>query len=145
MQRQIGVGVVGLGWMGRVHASSYRRVVEHFPDLGVVPRLVVAADVSAQRREHAERVGFERAVQEWRAVVEDPAVDAVSITLPNAMHREVALAAIAAGKHVWVEKPVGRGIEDTVRGGRRGPGAPASSTRWDSATASRLPSSTRGR
>jgi predicted dehydrogenase len=113
MERQIGVGVVGLGWMGRVHASSYRRVLEHFPDLGVVPRLVVAADVSAQRRVHAERVGFARTAQEWRAVVEDPAVDAVSITLPNAMHREVALAAIEAGKHVWVEKPVGRGIEDT--------------------------------
>jgi len=88
-------------------------VLEHFPDLGVVPRLVLAADVSAQRREHAERVGFERTAQDWRAVVEDPAVDAVSITLPNAMHREVALAAIEAGKHIWVEKPVGRGLEDT--------------------------------
>src|SRR5215210_4329973 len=114
MEQRIGVGVVGMGWMGRVHTSSYRRVLEHFPHLGVVPRPVVAADVSAERRAHAERVGFERTVQDWRAVVEHQAVDAVSITLPNAMHREVALAAIGAGKHVWVEKPVGRGIEDTV-------------------------------
>jgi predicted dehydrogenase len=114
MERRIGVGVVGMGWMGRVHTSSYRRVLEHFPHLGVVPRLVVGADVSAERRAHAERVGFERTAQDWRAVVDDPAVDAVSITLPNAMHREIALAAIEAGKHVWVEKPVGRGIEDTV-------------------------------
>ena len=114
MERRIGVGVVGMGWMGRVHTSSYRRVLEHFPHLAVVPRLVVAADASAERRAHAERVGFERTADDWRAVVEDPMVDAVSITLPNAMHREVALAAIEAGKHVWVEKPVGRGIEDTV-------------------------------
>jgi predicted dehydrogenase len=114
MERRIGVGVVGMGWMGRVHTSSYRRVLEHFPDLGVVPRLVVAADVSAERRAHAERVGFERTAEDWRAVVDDPAVDAVSITLPNAMHREVAIAAIEAGKHVWVEKPVGRGIEDAA-------------------------------
>jgi len=114
MERRIGVGVVGLGWMGRVHTSSYRRVLEHFPHLGLVPRLVVGADVSAERRAHAERVGFERTADDWRAVVEDRAVEAVSITLPNAMHREVALAAIEAGKHVWVEKPVGRGIEDTV-------------------------------
>ena len=114
MDRRIGVGVVGMGWMGRVHASSYRRVLEHFPHLGVVPRLVVGADVSAERRAHADRVGFERTAEDWRAVVEDRAVDAVSITLPNAMHRDVALAAIEAGKHVWVEKPVGRGIEDTV-------------------------------
>ena len=75
---------------------------------------MVAADVSEERRAHAERVGFERTTADWRAVVEDPAVEAVSITLPNAMHREVALAAIAAGKHVWVEKPVGRSLADTV-------------------------------
>lgn len=114
MDREVGIGVIGLGWMGRVHTSAYRRVPEHFPGLGVTPRLVVAADVSADRRAHAARNGFARTVEDWRAVVEDPAVEAVSITLPNAMHREVALAAIEAGKHVWVEKPVGRGLEDTA-------------------------------
>jgi predicted dehydrogenase len=98
MEREIGVGVIGFGWMGRVHTSSYRRVIEHFPDLGVRPRLVIAADVG----------------DDWRAVLEHPDVEVVSITLPNAMHREVALAAIAAGKHVWVEKPVGRGVQDTA-------------------------------
>jgi predicted dehydrogenase len=46
-------------------------------------------------------------------VIEDPAVELVSITVPNAMHREVAVAAAEAGKHVWVEKPVGRGVSDT--------------------------------
>ncbi|HEX6388390.1 MAG TPA: Gfo/Idh/MocA family oxidoreductase [Solirubrobacteraceae bacterium] len=114
MERQIGVGVIGLGWMGRVHTSSYRRVIEHFPDLGVRPRLVIAADVGEERRTHAERVGFEATSDDWRAVLDHPDVEVVSITLPNAMHREVALATIAAGKHVWVEKPVGRGVEDTA-------------------------------
>jgi predicted dehydrogenase len=114
MEREVGVGVIGLGWMGRVHTSSYRRVLEHFPDLGITPRLVAAADVSPERRAHAEHVGVEHAVEDWHAVIEDPAVEAVSITLPNAMHREVALAAIEAGKHVWVEKPVGRGLDDVV-------------------------------
>ena len=74
------------------------------------PRLVVAADISETRRAHAERVGFERTAADWRAVLEDPAVEVVSITVPNAMHREVAVAAAEAGKHVWVEKPVGRGV-----------------------------------
>jgi predicted dehydrogenase len=114
MERQIGVGVIGLGWMGRVHTSAYRRALDHFPDLGVRPGLVRAADVSPVRREHAERMGFAATTDDWRAVIEDPAVDVVSITLPNAMHREVALAAIGAGKHVWVEKPVGRGVEETA-------------------------------
>ena len=114
MARKLGIGVVGLGWMGRVHTTSYRRLVEHFPELGVEPRLVIASDLAADRRAHAERVGFEATTEDWRAVVEHPDVEAVSVTTPNAMHREVALAAIAAGKHVWVEKPVGRGLDDTL-------------------------------
>ena len=66
MEQEIGIGVVGFGWMGRVHTSSYRRVVEHFPDLGVRPRLVVAADVSEARRRQAERVGFAATTDDWR-------------------------------------------------------------------------------
>jgi predicted dehydrogenase len=112
--RKLGIGVVGLGWMGRVHTASYRRLVEHFPELGVEPQLVIASDLAADRRAHAERVGFEATTEDWRAVVEHPDVEAVSVTTPNVMHREVALAAIAAGKHVWVEKPVGRGLDDTL-------------------------------
>lgn len=114
MDRQVGIGVIGMGWMGRVHSAAYRRLPEHFPDLGVSPRLLVAADVSEHRRAHAERVGFERTTNDWRAVIDDPAVEVVNVTLPNAMHREVATAALQAGKHVWVEKPVGLGLDDTA-------------------------------
>ena len=114
MDREIGIGVIGMGWMGRVHTAAYRRLLEHFPNLGVRPRLLMAADVSEDRRRHAERIGFETTTDDWRAVVDDPRVEVVNVTLPNAMHREVALAALEAGKHVWVEKPVGRGVEDTA-------------------------------
>jgi predicted dehydrogenase len=113
MEREVGIGVIGMGWMGRVHTAAYNRLPEHFPDLGVTPRLEVAADVSRDRRAHAERVGFARTTDDWRAVIDDPAVEVVNVTLPNVMHREVATAALEAGKHVWVEKPVGRGLEDT--------------------------------
>ena len=114
MEREIGVGVIGMGWMGRVHTSSYRRVVEHFPDLGVRPRLAIASDVAEERREHARRIGFAATTDDWRAVVDHPDVEAISVTAPNNLHREMAVAAIEAGKHVWVEKPVGRGLEDTL-------------------------------
>jgi predicted dehydrogenase len=114
MERQLGIGVIGLGWMGRVHTTSYKRAPDHFPDLGVRPRLVVAADTSAERRRQAERLGFERTVEDWRAVVEDPAVHVISVTTPNALHREIATAVVEAGKHLWVEKPVGRGVEETI-------------------------------
>ena len=114
MERQVGIGVIGMGWMGRVHTAAYKRLAEHFPDLGVRPRLRTAADTSPERRAHAERVGFERTTDDWRSVVDDPEIDVVNVTLPNRLHREVAVAALEAGKHVWVEKPVGRGLDDTA-------------------------------
>ena len=114
MAEDIGIGVIGFGWMGRVHTSSYRRVVEHFGDLGVTPRLVLASDVSPERRAHAERLGFAATTDDWRAVVEHPEIRAISVTTPNHLHREIAIAALEAGKHVWVEKPVGRGLDDTL-------------------------------
>ena len=111
--RPIGLGVVGFGWMGRVHATSYRRLAEHFPELGVRPRLIIAADGNPERRHQAARLGFDATTDDWRAVVAHPDVEAISVTVPNHMHRDVAVAAIEAGKHVRVEKPVGRGVDDT--------------------------------
>jgi len=58
-------------------------------------------------------MAFERSVEDWRAVVDDPAVDVISVTTPNVLHREIATAVAEAGKHLWVEKPVGRGVEET--------------------------------
>jgi len=101
--------------MGRVHSASYRRVREHFPECAARARLVVAADESEDRRRGAvDELGFARATDDWREVIADPDVEAVSITVPNHLHREVGLAAAAAGKHFWVEKPVGRSLAETV-------------------------------
>jgi predicted dehydrogenase len=115
MTRSLGIGLVSVGWMGRLHSTSYARLPHHFADLPVRPRLVVAADTDADRRAEAVgRLGYERAVEDWRAVIDDPAVEAISITAPNHLHHEVALAAIEAGKPFWIEKPVGRTPEETI-------------------------------
>ncbi|WOQ17431.1 Gfo/Idh/MocA family oxidoreductase [Raineyella sp. W15-4] len=105
---RVGVGVIGLGWMGRVHARAYRGVTEYFPDLGVGPRLVSAADGEVTARLAAVGVmGFQRATPDYREVLADPDVDVVSICAPNFLHHEMALAAVAAGKAFWIEKPMG--------------------------------------
>lgn len=121
-RRTIGVGVVGAGWMGHVHARAYARLPHHYPDLGVRPRLVAVADpVAAQAEDFAARHAPERVHDDWAALLKDPEVEAVSVTAPNAFHRDIAVAAAQAGRHLWIEKPVGltaddaRAVADAVR------------------------------
>ncbi len=113
--RTVGIGVIGMGWMGAAHSRAYRQVGDRFADSGIRPRLVVCADeVPARAREAQERFGFERSALRWQEVVADPAVEVVNIAAPNDMHRAIGEAAAAAGKHVFCEKPVGRSPAETA-------------------------------
>lgn len=115
MTSSVGIGVVGLGWMGQAHSRSYRRIPMHFPELGVAPELVVAADINPERAAAAqERLGFAQATTDWREAIDHPGVDAVVIAAPNKAHREIAEAAAAAGKAIFCEKPVGDAPEATA-------------------------------
>jgi len=108
----LGIGLIGSGFMGKAHALAYRNaraVMGDVPDC----RLEMLCDTPEDKASAmADQLGFARATADWRALVADPAVDVVSITTPNALHREMAEAALAAGKHVWCEKPMGLTLAD---------------------------------
>ncbi len=107
----LGVALIGTGFMGKCHAMAWRNVATAFG--GVPPRLEVLADTPAEKaRTSAGAFGFARATADWREAVNDPAVDVVSITTPNGLHREMAEAALNAGKHVWLEKPMALTVAD---------------------------------
>ncbi|MDT3766743.1 Gfo/Idh/MocA family oxidoreductase [Gleimia hominis] len=107
-KKTLGVGVISLGWMGRLHTRSYRALAEKFPELNVDIRLVACADILEENQKWATEVlGFERATADYHEVIEDPQVDVVSICAPNYLHHEIALAAAQAGKPFWIEKPMG--------------------------------------
>ncbi|MET0424429.1 MAG: Gfo/Idh/MocA family oxidoreductase, partial [Actinoplanes sp.] len=108
----LGIGVVGFGWMGRVHAQAYARVRHHYPQALRTEMVAVADDVPGRADAAAAQFGFARAVGDWHELVDDPAVQAVSITAPNFLHREMGAAFAAAGKHIWIEKPVGLSAAD---------------------------------
>ncbi len=113
MSTPLGVAVVGFGWMGLVHTQAYLRLAHHYPDLALSPRLVAVADAEPARTGGAvQRYGFQRAAAGWRELVEDPEVAAVSIAAPNYLHAEMGVAFAGAGKHVWIEKPVGLTLAD---------------------------------
>ena len=100
------VGLIGSGFMGKAHAFGYSTAARVF-DLPYEVELHTLADITdAAAAKAAPALGFARATSDWRAMVADPVIDVVNITSPNALHKEMALAAIAAGKHVHCEKPL---------------------------------------
>ena len=103
----VGVAVIGAGMAGRSHAPAYRTAQTVFGTGAPPVRLVAIADINAEFASYtAQRYGFERAETSWQAVAEAADIDAVSIVVANHLHRQIAEALLAAGKHVLCEKPL---------------------------------------
>ena len=85
-----------------------------------VDLIAVASRDQARAEEYARKWEIERAYGSYEALLEDPDVDAVYISLPNTMHAEWSIKSVEAGKHVLVEKPFSRHPEDVERSLRRG-------------------------
>jgi len=112
--RSIGVGLVSVGWMGKLHSRAYLAARQHYPELAAHAELIVAGDPDAGARGFATEVlGYREVVTDYRDVVDHPEVQVVSICSPNFLHREIALAAIEAGKPIWIEKPMGRSAAES--------------------------------
>jgi predicted dehydrogenase len=112
---EIGVGVIGFGWMGQAHSRAYRDIPVYFPESGIRPRLVSVADNVPARVELAKQnFGFETGTLDWHELIARDDIDVVDITAPNALHQELVEAAAAAGKHIACEKPVGISPEATA-------------------------------
>ncbi len=109
--RPLGIALIGTGFMGKCHAMAWRNVSAVFG--GAHHRLEILSDATPESAERfARQFGFARSTARWEEAVTDPKVDVVSITAPNGLHRPMAEAALKAGKHVWLEKPMALTFED---------------------------------
>lgn len=107
MVRVINLGVIGAGWMGKMHSEAFLRFPLLFPIPGVKVNLKVIADVDEKiAAEVAGRYGYSSWTGDWREVVADDEVDVVDICVHNSLHRDIAVAAARARKHVICEKPL---------------------------------------
>ncbi|MGC1295262.1 MAG: Gfo/Idh/MocA family oxidoreductase, partial [Alloacidobacterium sp.] len=97
--RRFRTAVIGTGFMGRVHLEALRRV-EFVDVVAIAGRQLEAA------RKLAEAFGIEKAVDDYRQLLQDATIDAVHICTPNAAHYQMAKDALLAGKHVLCEKPL---------------------------------------
>ncbi|NOC83551.1 Gfo/Idh/MocA family protein [Ruegeria sp. HKCCD6428] len=111
---EIGIGIVGGGYMGKAHSVAMSAVGAVF-NTALRPRLEV---ICASSPESAERYrtayGFDKATDDWRVLVEDPRVEAIVIASPQSTHRQIAEAAFELGKPVLCEKPLGASLDDSL-------------------------------
>ena len=106
--KKLNVGLIGCGFMGRTHSNASRNV-NNFFDLEYQPVLKAVCDLDeARAKAFAAKWGYESYETDWRKLIARKDIDLVDITLPNDMHREVAIAAAKAGKMILCEKPLAR-------------------------------------
>ena len=112
-KKQLRIGLIGCGFMGRTHTNGYKRVSDFFPALGFTPVLKAACARNETRvRAFAEQWGYESFETDWKKLIQRDDIDAVDICTPNDTHAEIAIAAAAAGKMILCEKPLARTIAE---------------------------------
>jgi predicted dehydrogenase len=106
MAKQLNVGMIGYGFMGRAHSNAYRMVTNFF-DVPQEPVLkVICGLVEEEAKAFAAQWGYESHCTDWRRVIERDDIDVVDICVPNNVHAEIAIAAAEAGKMIICEKPL---------------------------------------
>ncbi|MBV9877288.1 MAG: Gfo/Idh/MocA family oxidoreductase [Verrucomicrobia bacterium] len=115
-QPQIGVGLLGYAFMGKAHSIGYRDVPVIAPPGVPWPRLIsIFGRTESPLEEARSRFGWEKAVSDWRRLIDDEDVQLIDNAAPNQLHAEPTIAAAKAGKHVYCEKPLGTTIDDAFQ------------------------------
>ena len=103
--KTMNVAIIGTKFMGKAHSNAWLNAPRFF-DMGIKPVLKVACGQNeAELKAFAERWGWEETETDWRKVIERDDVDIVDISVPTYLHRDIAVAAAKAGKHIFCEKP----------------------------------------
>lgn len=103
--RTLGVAMIGYAFMGKAHSNAWRNVAAFFDVPAFEQKVLVGRDAAAVA-EAAARYGWAESATDWREVISRDDIDVVDICAPGWMHAEIAIAALEAGKHVLVEKPL---------------------------------------
>ena len=112
-KKTLNIGLIGYKFMGKAHSNAYRQVARYFDDLDTVPVLkaLCGRDETGVRRA-ADILGWEGYETDWRALIARPDIDIIDVAAPSNLHSEMVIAAAAAGKHVFCEKPLANTAAD---------------------------------
>lgn len=112
-KKELRIGLIGCGLMGRTHSNGYNRIGNFFPELEYHPVLKAVCSRSEEKvKAFAEQWGYESYETDWKSLINREDIDAVDICTPNNMHSEIAIAAAKAGKMILCEKPLARTLAE---------------------------------
>ncbi|MBC7408779.1 MAG: Gfo/Idh/MocA family oxidoreductase [Arcicella sp.] len=112
-KKQVRIGLIGTGLMGRTHSNGYNRVANFFPDLAFTPVLKAVCSRNKDKvQAFADQWGYESVETDWKKLIDRDDIDAIDICTPNDSHAEISLAAAAAGKMILCEKPLSRNLAE---------------------------------
>lgn len=112
MSKPVNIGMIGYGFMGRAHSNAYRKVSNFFPSEHVPVLKAVCARNGDKAAEFAKTWGYESVETDWKKLIARPDIDAIDICTPNNTHKEIAIAALEAGKMVLCEKPLSMDVAE---------------------------------
>lgn len=113
--QDINIGLIGAGYMGKAHTIAYKAVRSIFPTaLNPVCECISTSSAEGAARS-AQELGWNRSTGDWRTLVNDRAIDAIIVATPPATHKDIVLAALALGKPVFCEKPLGMTAAESLQ------------------------------
>ena len=107
------VGMVGYKFMGKAHSNAYRSVPMFFPKVTKPEMAVICGRDEAAVREAQEQFGWQESETDWKELVQREDIDLIDINAPSNAHKEIAMAAAKAGKHIFCEKPLALSLTDS--------------------------------
>lgn len=111
--KEVRIGMVGYKFMGKAHSHAYRDLPMFFPDQPRPVMKMICGRNEENVQNAARQFGWEESTTDWRELMDNPEIDLIDINAPSNAHKEIALAAAAAGKHIFCEKPLALTLNDS--------------------------------
>lgn len=112
--QSIGVGLVGYKFMGRAHSNAYRQVHSFFPDVPKPEMIAISGRNEEAVAAAADQLGWQGYETDYRKLVQRDDIDLIDVSTPGYLHKDVVIAALEAGKHVYCEKPLANSLPEAA-------------------------------
>ncbi|MDP4097632.1 Gfo/Idh/MocA family oxidoreductase [Paenibacillus sp. P96] len=110
--QELRIGMIGYKFMGKAHSNAYRSLPMFFPETVKPEMSVICGRNEEAVRQAAHQLGWQSSSTDWKELIIREDIDLIDINAPSDAHKEIAIAAAQAGKHIFCEKPLALSLKD---------------------------------